>query len=328
MNINEIAKLAGVSRATVSRYLNDGYVSEEKRKIIREVIENTGYQPSAQAQNLRKNVTGLIGVIIPRIQSESVSRMVAGISVVLSEAGYQMLLANTQNNEKEELKYLKIFRKNQVDGVILMGTMFSKAHFALIKELDIPIVILGQQAKGYSCVYQDDYHAANEAAELLTQTGKKIGFIGVTARDRAVGYQRKKGFQDKLKEKGIKIEEKGMAEADFGLEAGYEATKTIMEANPDIDSLFCATDNIAIGALKRLHEIGKSVPKEVQLLGLGDNTIGRIVEPSITTVHFYYKTSGEEAARLLLEILGSGEDLKKEIKMGFRLKVQESTRKR
>ena len=98
MNINEIAKLAGVSRATVSRYLNDGYVSEEKRKVIKEVIEQTGYQPSAQAQSLRKQVTGLIGVIIPRIQSESVSRMVAGISRVLSESGYQLLLANTQNN--------------------------------------------------------------------------------------------------------------------------------------------------------------------------------------------------------------------------------------
>lgn len=327
MNINEIAKLAGVSRATVSRYLNDGYVSEEKRKIIQEVIEKTGYQPSAQAQNLRKQMTGLIGVIIPRIQSEAVNRMVAGISSILSEAGYQLLLANTQNDEKKELSYLKTFSKNYVDGIIFIGTIFTKAHFNLIKQLEVPIVILGQQVEGYSCVYQDDYHAAKEAARLLSNSGKQIGYIGVTTRDKAAGAQRKRGFLDELREQGIQAVEKYMTEADFGVEAGYEAAKRLMESSPEIDSFFCATDSIAIGALKRLREIGKIIPEEVQLIGFGDNAIGRIVEPSITTIHFYYQTSGKEAARLLLEIISSGEDIKKEIKMGFQLKAQGSTRK-
>ena len=84
MNINEIAELAGVSRATVSRYLNDGYVSEEKRAAIRKVIEDTSYRPSQQARNLRSKVTKLVDVIIPEIESGSVSQMVSGISEVLS----------------------------------------------------------------------------------------------------------------------------------------------------------------------------------------------------------------------------------------------------
>ena len=96
MNINEIAELAGVSRATVSRYLNDGYVSEEKRAAIRKVIEETGYRPSQQARNLRSKVTKLVGVIIPEIESGSVSQMVSGISEVLSVKGYQLLLADTR----------------------------------------------------------------------------------------------------------------------------------------------------------------------------------------------------------------------------------------
>ena len=104
MNINEIARLAGVSRATVSRYLNKGYVSEEKKERIRKVIEETGYNPSSQAQMLRTKKTKIIGVIIPKINSESISRMVAGISLVLSKEGYHLLLANTDNNEEEELK--------------------------------------------------------------------------------------------------------------------------------------------------------------------------------------------------------------------------------
>ena len=121
MNINEIAELAGVSRATVSRYLNDGYVSEEKRAAIRKVIEETGYRPSQQARNLRSKVTKLVGVIIPEIESGSVSQMVSGISEVLSVKGYQLLLADTRNNTRAELKYLRIFEKNQVDFAARMN---------------------------------------------------------------------------------------------------------------------------------------------------------------------------------------------------------------
>ena len=104
MTINEIAEMAGVSRATVSRYLNHGYVSQEKRERIKEAIEKTGYQPSTQAQTLRTKKTKLVGVILPKISSDTVSRMVAGISDVLSKRGYQLLLANTNNDNDEELK--------------------------------------------------------------------------------------------------------------------------------------------------------------------------------------------------------------------------------
>lgn len=119
MNINEIAEQAGVSRAAVSRYLNNGYVSEEKKERIRKVIEETGYRPSTQAQMLRTKKTKMIGVVLPKINSSSISRMVAGISEVLSENGYQMLLANTDNNIEEELNYLEVFKENYVDGIRL-----------------------------------------------------------------------------------------------------------------------------------------------------------------------------------------------------------------
>ena len=131
MNINEIAKLAGVSRATVSRYLNDGYVSEEKREKIRAVIEETGYQPSSQAQMLRTRRTRLVGVILPKINFDTVSRMVAGIGDVLREQDYELLLASTNNEISEELKYLNIFKANRVDGIIFISTIFTKKHLQL-----------------------------------------------------------------------------------------------------------------------------------------------------------------------------------------------------
>lgn len=106
MTINEIAALSGVSRATVSRYLNQGYVSEEKREKIRRVIEETGYVPMAQAQNLRSRKTKLIGIVIPKINSDTVSRMVAGVTEELKKSNYQLLLGNAANDVNEELRLL------------------------------------------------------------------------------------------------------------------------------------------------------------------------------------------------------------------------------
>ena len=109
MTIKEIAKLAGVSSAAVSRYLNGGYVSDEKKEQIKKVIEETGYQPSAQARMLRTKKACLIGVVVPKINSESISRIIAGIEKVLSERNYQMLLAGTDNTPVKEIEYMRLF---------------------------------------------------------------------------------------------------------------------------------------------------------------------------------------------------------------------------
>lgn len=326
MNINEIAKLAGVSRATVSRYLNEGYVSEEKKEVIRRVIEETGYEPSQQARNLRSKTTRLIGVIIPRIQSEAVSRMVAGISQELSKEGYQLLLANTQNKSTEELKYLKVFRKNQVDGVLFMGTMFTREHYRLMKEMNVPMVVIAQEVPNYSCVYQDDFGAGYAAAEILLKKGKHIGYIGVTTKDKAAGEARKKGFLAALKDAGCKGNTKRMLEAEFGVAGGYEKAKELMGQFPDTDSVFCATDSIAAGVLRYFREQKIAVPQQVRVIGFGDTELGNMVIPSISSIHFHYKTTGMEAAKLLMEILDSGTDMKKQVKMGFEVVEKDSTK--
>ena len=128
MTIKEIAKLAGVSSAAVSRYLNGGYVSDEKKEQIKKVIEETGYQPSAQARMLRTKKACLIGVVVPKINSESISRITAGIEKVLSERNYQMLLAGTDNTPVKEIEYMRLFENYPVDGIILVGTMITAEH--------------------------------------------------------------------------------------------------------------------------------------------------------------------------------------------------------
>ncbi|MDD3415441.1 MAG: LacI family DNA-binding transcriptional regulator [Lachnospiraceae bacterium] len=326
MNINEIAKMANVSRATVSRYLNNGYVGNDKKEAVRKVIEKTGYKPSTQARKLRLQKTGIIGLVIPKTQSESVSRMVSGISSVLADKDYQLLLANTMGNPKEEIKYLKTFNKSQVDGILFMGTTFTKEHMHQLKNLEVPIVIIGQRLDGYPSVYQDDYHAAREISRKLLQSSRMPGYLGTKEDDVAVGRDRKRGFLEAVEEAGLTITQEQMKIAEMGIRSGYEKAAELLSKVPETDALFCATDNIAIGALKYLHEQKISVPEQVQIIGFGDTEVASVVTPALTTVHYYYQETGAEAARLLLEILENGVNLRKTVEMGYELAEHDSTR--
>lgn len=324
MNINEIAELAGVSRATVSRYLNNGYVSSEKRERIHKVIEETGYQPSAQAKMLRTKKTGFIGVIIPKINSDSISRMVEGISNILTSKGYQLLLANTNNNEKEEIQYLKQLSSNHVDGIILIGTVLSKEHIRVMKQITVPFVVLAQKTEDFSCVYYDDYNASKELTNHALNKGKRPVFIGAIAEDEAVGVKRLKGFIDACENKGISVSEDHWTYGEFNMDNGYISARKLMENDPGIDTMICATDNIAIGAMKYLKEIGKRIPEDVQLAGFGDSFVSHVCDPNLSSVHFYYKTSGEEASKLLVDMIEGSHTVRKEIKMGYSIELKES----
>lgn len=326
MNINEIARLAGVSRATVSRYLNNGYVSEEKKQRIRQVIAETGYHPSNSAQTLRSRKTNYIGVIIPKINSDSISRMVSGISQTLSGYGYQLLLACTNNREQEELRYLELFKENHVDGIILLGTIFSSSHKKALNGIAVPLVILGQYLKGYSCVYSDDYAAAHALAAHLAKSGKCFGYLGVTTKDAAVGKNRRRGFTDALLETGITVPDNHFCECSFQMDSGYEQARHLLEAVPGIDTLVCATDTLALGALQYLKTAGFKIPADIQLAGMGDNIMTTLTDPPLTTVHFYYEEAGTEAARLLLELIESKDSaISKDIKLGCQLLLKPST---
>lgn len=327
MNINEIAKLADVSRATVSRYLNDGYVSEEKRARIKKVIDDTGYQPSSQAQMLRTKKTRQIGVIIPKIHSESVSRMVAGIGDRLAGDGYHLLLANTNNDEQEELKYLRLFRDNHVDGIILMGTVITKQHEQELAELKVPVVIAAQQVAGYPCLYHDDYMAARQMMEQLVKSGRCIGHLCVNQKDQAAGVNRTRAYRDVMTEAGLAVESNMVVESGFSAEQGYQAMGQLLQGYPEIDTVFCATDTVAVGALKCLADAGKKVPEEVQVAGIGGSALARLVVPGISTVSYHYKTLGRDAAAMLLDIIEGKDMFRLEVKMGSELVIRQSTRK-
>lgn len=320
MNIGEIAKLAGVSRAAVSRYFNDGYISEEKREMIRKVVEQTGYRPSVQAQTLRTKRTKMIGVIVPKIASASIGRVVEGILSVLNESGYQMLLAVTQNDPHKELEYLSALSDKQVDGVILVATILTAEHKRLLKKVSVPVVLVGQQLPGQCCVYHDDYHATYDLTKLILEKGRrKLGYIGAILQDKAVGEERYRGFKDAVQDAG----QGGLAQnhviASFSVASGYEKMKELFEKCPDLDGVICATDTMAAGAMQYLRESGIEVPGRILVAGQGDSEIGKVTAYPLTTVHYSYEKSGEIAVLMLAEALSRGKTEMKEVKLGYYL---------
>lgn len=325
MNISEIAQLAGVSPSAVSRYLNNGYLSVEKKAAIAKVIEETGYIPSSQAQTLRTRKTKLIGVIIPKIDSDSISQVVAGINEVLLAHGYQMLLTDTENTAEKELEFIHTFSQRMVDGIILLGTILTPRHKAVIKSLRIPLVVLGQSCHYASSIYHDDYHAAAAITEYMIESGrKKIGYIGVPEKDIAVGKERRQGYLDTLKKYDLEVSETMIRTGSFHIENGYDNTPLLLDANPDTDAIICATDTIALGAIKYLNQQKIAIPDQIAISGFGDSKVSAILSPSLTTVHFYYRECGIEGAKILLEKIEKPNTPDKSLKLGFELLKNES----
>ncbi len=326
MTISEIAKLAGVSNTAVSRYLNHGYLSAEKREAIAKVIAETGYRPSVQAQMLRTGKTKTIGIVLPKIDSYSVSNVVAGIISVLEKSGYQTLLADTFNDPVKELESLEIFNEQRVDGIIFIATVFTPQHHTALRSCRVPVVIVGQQLSGYSCVYHDDYNAILEATNLVLSKGcRRLGYLGALPEDRAVGQERHRAYCDAVRAAGLDEQAEHCCIAQFSIESGEEKTKELWEAYGPLDAIVCATSRMAVGALQYLRSIGKRVPEDVLLTGQGDSTLCRVCSPSITSVRYAYEESGRVAAEMLLEKLNSPDMVPRETKLGFTLVEREST---
>lgn len=326
MNITEFAAYAGVSKAAVSRYFNNGYLSADKRAAIEKAVAETDYRPSMQAQMMRTRRTRQIGVIMPRLSSESCARMVDGISRVLDEQGYQLLLVNTANDNTREVKALDTLRHDAVDGIILIATIFTQEHRVILDSMKLPVVILSQQYDGYSCVYHDDFGAARAATARMLEKGRRApGFLGATMLDKAVGQARRAGFEAALHDAGLVLRPQRVSIAKFNMESGYHQAQQLLERDPTINCLFCATDTIAIGALQYCRSHGIRVPEDMMLASVGDSRAGRVAYVPLTSVHLHYRTAGDKAARLLLEMLTNPHAKPRELQLNWELKCRAST---
>ena len=273
MTISDIAKMAGVSSAAVSRYLNGGPLSEQKRAVIQAVVEKTGYSPDTAAQTLRTGKVRQVGVIVPSISSQSVGQITSGIAAELGASRYLMLLADTELDGQMELEYLTALQRNHVAGIILLGYDSSPQLCKALKDCRVPVVVTGQRFADLPCVYNDDRSAARDLTRKMLEHGRKnIVYIGGSEQDAATGIARRQGVQDALREAGLNADGLPRAYcAAFSMEEGHRCMEELLARCPQLDGVVCVTDTVAFGALRVLRDAGRKVGQDVGLAGIGDN---------------------------------------------------------
>lgn len=323
VTIQDIANMVNVSKSSVSRYLNNGYVSEENAKKIKEAIEKTGFETNFFAKRLKTKRSKLIGIVIPRINSVTVGELLTGINRRLEENNYQGIILISDLSVEKELANIRSLSQQGVDGIIVNSISITKEHIKLINRLSIPVIFTGQKNEYINSLKIDDYRAGRLLGQYFKEKGhKKVVFAGVTESDEAVGIDRKQGFIDAFKENnnGSSVE---FVETGFSFKKSYEMAEEIMNHKPT--GIACATDNICLGILRYLHENNIKVPEKVSVAGFGGYEIGSVAYPTLTTVAFDYYLTGEKTAQGILDLI-EGKELEKNDDIPLNLIERESVK--
>ncbi|MBE6047231.1 MAG: trehalose repressor [Clostridium sp.] len=322
VTIQDIANMVGVSKSTVSRYLNGGYVSEENAKKISEAVGKTGFTSNFFAKRLKADNSKLIGVILPRIDSFTAGKLLKSIDRKLEEKGYQVIILSSELNKEKELECIDKFYKQGVDGIIVMAFDITKETIAMANRLTIPIIFTGQNNNLLKCIKIDDVKAGNILGEYIKNQGHRdIVFLGVSERDKAVGIERKRGFYDAFKDVECNI---NFVETDFSFEGAYKASEKVLKYKPT--AVVGATDNIILGFIRYAFEKGYNIPEDFSVAGFGGYTIGLAVHPTITTVSIDYEALGEKAADSIVAAIEL-EEIENEKEVELKLIERDSVKK-
>lgn len=324
ITIQDIANIAGVAKSTVSRYLNDGYVSKEKAALLDKVIKETGYKANFFAKRLKTKDSKLIGIVMSRVDSFSAGKLLAGINFVLEKRGYQPLILISELSPKKELDHILQLIQQGVDGIIVQSIGITPKHLKIVKNAEIPIIFTGQSHKDTTYIKVNDEYAGRLMGEYIAKLKhRNVVYLGVSPKDIAVGKERYQGFVEGFNQysNGGKI---NFVETDFSFESAYAKGRELMWYNPT--AVICSTDNIAFGLLRYLHEHNIKVPQDVSLAGFGGYALGDVVYPSLTSLAFDYKHLGAKTAEKLLLMI-QGEKVVSEFDMNMMFFTRESTKK-
>ena len=323
VTIQDIANMVNVSKSSVSRYLNNGYVSEENAKKIKEAIEKTGFQTNFFAKRLKTKRTGLIGIVLPRIDSVTVGKFLTGLNKKLKENNYQGIILISELDIEKELANINSLHQQGVDGIVINSMAITKKHIELTSKLTIPTIFTGQKNEFTNYIKIDDYEAGQIMGNYIKSMGHtKIAFLGVNEWDKAVGVDRKNGFINAVKENNPDCVVK-VIETDFSFINAYNKADEVLEYKPT--AIVCATDNICLGILRYLHENNIKVPEEISVAGFGGYDIGSVSYPTLTTVAFDYELIGMKTAQGILDLI-EGKELNENNETPLKLIERESVR--
>lgn len=332
--IKDIARVAGVSVTTVSRALN-GYfdVNEKTKQKILAVAKELDYSPNTLARGLVMKKSKTIGLLVSGMSKENVKdnftfEVLCGINETASTLGYDLILFNTNTTKQREKTYAQLCRERRVDGAIVQGIRKDDPYLKEILESDIPCVLIDipfeTDSVGY--VTTDNIQGAKKAIEHLIQQGRKnIGMVN-GHQGAYVSEERLKGYKEKLTEYNLPIREEWIIDGGFEEAKSESRTYTLLKQHKEIDALFCASDVMALGALKACKRIGKAVPDDISIVGYDNITLASYTNPPLTTIGQEIYNIGAEAADLLINMLeGTSTNMRRYV--DTQLVVRESTTK-
>ena len=306
--LEEVARLAGVSRSTVSRVINDRpNVRAEVRERVWQVIRQVGYQPHAAARSLVTNRTQIIGMVIPEAVTTLFTDpffplLLRGATDACNSHQYQLILSLfTANADRQEI-YQRILRSGYLDGVIVASASLEDPLIPNLLRDRIPFVSVGRRPNGrVHYVDADNVSGARMAVEHLIRLGHRR-IATITGRlDMIHGQDRLSGYRQALEARGIPVEEELIVEGDFTEAGGTLGMQRLLPSSPS--AVFVASDMMAIGALKALRQADVQVPQDIALVSYDDIPIASAIVPALTTVRQPIERMGSMAVEVLLSVL-------------------------
>ncbi|WP_298778502.1 LacI family DNA-binding transcriptional regulator [uncultured Polaribacter sp.] len=303
--IKDIANVLNISAAAVSKALhNDSRISDKTKKAVKQVAENLNYQPNHLASALRSGKSKLVGVIVPKTNSNFFSSAIHNIEEVLNEKGYNVIITQSNESYEKECKNIDTLLYTQVDGIIasMANETVDLEYFEKIKSAGIPLITFdrGENDLNVDYIGIDDYNSSHLIVNHLVDQGcKRIAHIGGFKRTR-IYNNRIKGYVDAIKKHNLSLDEELIIESNLTIEDGRKKMLQLLALKNRPDAVYVAGDYAALGALQILNEQNIAIPNEIALVGFGNEPFTSMVTPTITSVNQHAYNIGRIAAEAFL----------------------------
>jgi DNA-binding LacI/PurR family transcriptional regulator len=304
-NIKDVAKLAGVSIASISRYLNrPEIVSPATRKKIQEAIMQLNFRPSAIAQSMRNQSSKYIALVLEEISNPFYTEVLNGAEECALKNGYSIVVLNINKDLNKKMLYNDIIFRRGFVGVIYCFSMVESDEKILnnLKRKSIYFALIENEMfkDKFLCINTNNYKAGYDGTEYLVKKGhKKIAFVGFNSFSDQVNM-RKKGYFDALEKYSIKNDPALIYETGLSFDGGFKIAELLKRSINDYTAIFCCSDIIAIGIIKYFHKNGIKVPADVSIMGFDDIEWSKIIEPELTTIHQHKQELGYKAVEKII----------------------------
>lgn len=330
VTIYDVAREANVSMATVSRVVNGNpNVKPSTRKKVLEVIERLEYRPNAVARGLASKKTTTVGVIIPDISNNVYAEAARGIEDIATMYRYNIILANSDQNEEKELSLLDTMLGKQVDGIVMMSDAVTPKLIQAMENSPVPIVLAGSVADSEKLpsVNIDYFQATYEAVKMLIDNGhKRIAFVSGPLNYTINAKYKLEAYKKALCDAGLEVDKSLIVAEDDTYDGGMEAWKELNAIEHPPTAYFAGSDELAIGIIHAAQDQGMKVPEDIEVISFENTKLARMVRPQLTSVVLPLYDIGAVSMRLLTKFLNKEKVENQNVILPHRIEKRDSVR--